>query len=85
MKTTEVNESIIGKRCKCIFTGLMVTGTMEEIKIGKLFYISFVIPNIYIYIDYLLFTSLTVLNLIVICSYFGIFIYNCLPLFTQIE
>ncbi|WP_456360187.1 DUF7258 domain-containing protein, partial [Macellibacteroides fermentans] len=27
MKTTEVNESIIGKRCKCIFTGLMVTGT----------------------------------------------------------
>lgn len=35
MKTTEVNESIIGKRCKCIFTGLMVTGTMEEIKIGK--------------------------------------------------
>ena len=35
MKTTEVNESIIGKRCKCIFTGLMVTGTIEEIKIGK--------------------------------------------------
>jgi len=32
MKTTEVNDSIIGKRCKCIFTGLMVTGTIEEIK-----------------------------------------------------
>jgi hypothetical protein len=30
MKTTEVNESIIGKRCKCIFTGLMVTGVIEE-------------------------------------------------------
>jgi hypothetical protein len=49
MKTTEVNESIIGKRCKCIFTGLMVTGTMEEIKIGKLFYISFVISQ-YLYL-----------------------------------
>lgn len=30
MKTTEVNENIIGKRCKCIFTGLMVTGVIEE-------------------------------------------------------
>ena len=49
MKTTEVNESIIGKRCKCIFTGLMVTGTIEEIKIGKLFYISFVISQ-YLYL-----------------------------------
>jgi hypothetical protein len=29
MKTTEVNENIIGKRCKCIFTGLMVTGVIE--------------------------------------------------------
>lgn len=35
MKTIEVNENIIGKRCKCIFTGLMVTGTIEEIKIGE--------------------------------------------------
>lgn len=35
MKTAEVNESIIGKRCKCIFTGLMVTGTIEGIKIGE--------------------------------------------------
>ncbi len=30
MKTTEVNDSLIGKRCKCIFTGLMVTGVIEE-------------------------------------------------------
>lgn len=35
MKTTEVNESIIGKRCKSIFTGLMVTGTIEAINITK--------------------------------------------------
>lgn len=35
MKTTEVNESIIGKRCKSIFTGLMVTGTIETINITK--------------------------------------------------
>ena len=35
MKTTEVNESIIGKRCKCIFTGLMVTGVIEDTKITQ--------------------------------------------------
>ena len=35
MKTTEVNDSIIGKRCKCIFTGLMVTGVIEEIKVSE--------------------------------------------------
>ncbi|WP_085536595.1 DUF7258 domain-containing protein [Massilibacteroides vaginae] len=35
MKTTEVNDSLIGKRCKCIFTGLMVTGTIEDIKISE--------------------------------------------------
>jgi len=35
MKTTEVNDSLIGKRCKSIFTGLMVTGTIEEIKISE--------------------------------------------------
>jgi hypothetical protein len=31
MKLTEVNNTIIGKRCKCIFTGMMVTGVIEEI------------------------------------------------------
>jgi hypothetical protein len=35
MKAKDVNEELIGKRCKCIFTGLMVTGTIEEIKIGE--------------------------------------------------
>ncbi|MDR0824719.1 MAG: hypothetical protein LBN74_06455, partial [Prevotella sp.] len=35
MKTTEVNKEIIGKRCKCVFTGLMVTGTIEDIKISE--------------------------------------------------
>ena len=35
MKTTEVNNDIIGKRCKSIFTGLMVTGTIETINITK--------------------------------------------------
>ena len=29
MKTTEVNKRIIGRRCKCIFTGLLVTGIIE--------------------------------------------------------
>jgi hypothetical protein len=31
MKQTEVTDSIIGKRCKCIFTGMIVTGVIEEI------------------------------------------------------
>lgn len=31
MKPEEVNNTIIGKRCKCIFTGMMVTGVIEEI------------------------------------------------------
>lgn len=35
MKATEVNDSIIGKRCKCVFTGLMVTGTIEKVKISE--------------------------------------------------
>lgn len=35
MKTTEVNNSIVGKRCKCIFTGLMVTGTIEAVNITQ--------------------------------------------------
>lgn len=32
MKTTEVNRELIGRRCECIFTGLMVTGVIEDIK-----------------------------------------------------
>ena len=35
MKTSEVNDSIIGKRCKSVFTGLMVTGTIESINITQ--------------------------------------------------
>lgn len=35
MKAIEVNDELIGKRCKCIFTGLMVTGTIEEINIDR--------------------------------------------------
>ena len=35
MKANEVNEELIGKRCKCIFSGLMVTGTIENIKIDE--------------------------------------------------
>lgn len=35
MITTEVNNSLIGKRCKCIFSGLMVTGTIEETSVNK--------------------------------------------------
>ena len=32
MKTTEINQSIIGKRCECMFTGIMVKGTITEIE-----------------------------------------------------
>lgn len=35
MKASEVNEELIGKRCKCVFSGLMVTGTIEDIKIDE--------------------------------------------------
>ena len=35
MKTTEVNKELIGKRCECIFTGMMVTGVIEDIKGNK--------------------------------------------------
>lgn len=35
MKTTEVNKELIGKRCECIFTGMMVTGVIEYIKENK--------------------------------------------------
>ena len=30
MKTTEVNKELIGRRCECIFTGIMVTGVIED-------------------------------------------------------
>ena len=30
MKTTEVSKELIGKRCECIFTGMMVTGVIED-------------------------------------------------------
>ena len=32
MKTTEVNKNLIGRRCECIFTGMMVTGVIEDIE-----------------------------------------------------
>lgn len=35
MKAIEVNKEIIGKRCKSIFTGMMVAGTIEDIEIDK--------------------------------------------------
>ena len=35
MKTTEVNKELIGKRCECIFTGMMVTGVIEDIEENK--------------------------------------------------
>ena len=30
MKTTEVSKDLIGRRCECIFTGMMVTGVIED-------------------------------------------------------
>lgn len=30
MKTTEVSKDLIGRRCECIFTGMMVTGIIED-------------------------------------------------------
>lgn len=35
MKTAEVNKDLIGRRCQCIFTGLMVTGVIENIEENK--------------------------------------------------
>lgn len=35
MKTTEVNKDLIGSHCECIFTGMMVTGTIENIMEDK--------------------------------------------------
>lgn len=35
MKTTEVNKNLIGRRCECIFTGMMVTGVIKDIKGNK--------------------------------------------------
>ena len=30
MKTTEISKDLIGRRCECIFTGMMVTGVIED-------------------------------------------------------
>ena len=30
MKTAEVNKNLIGRRCEGIFTGMMVTGVIED-------------------------------------------------------
>lgn len=38
MKTTEVSKDLIGKRCECIFTGMMVTGVIEDIEENKYSY-----------------------------------------------
>ena len=35
MKTIEANKNLIGRRCECIFTGMMVTGDIEDIKGNK--------------------------------------------------
>lgn len=35
MTTAEVNKSLIGKKVKCIFTGLETTGTIEQIVENK--------------------------------------------------
>lgn len=32
MKTTEINQSIIGKRCECMFIGMMVKGIITKIE-----------------------------------------------------
>lgn len=35
MKTTEVSKDLIGRHCECIFTGMMVTGVIENIEENK--------------------------------------------------
>ena len=35
MNVNEVNDDLIGKRCKCLFLGKMVTGTIVKIKRNK--------------------------------------------------
>ena len=35
MKTTEVNKNLIGRRCECIFTGMIVTGVIDGIEENK--------------------------------------------------
>lgn len=35
MKTIEANKNLIGRRCECIFTGMLVTGVIEDIKGNK--------------------------------------------------
>ncbi len=41
MKTTEVNKGLIGRRCECIFTGLMVTGVIEDIQLESRYVLYF--------------------------------------------
>lgn len=48
MKIAEVTQEIIGRRCECIFTGLMVTGIIEAIEEDKYIIevkVSFDIPH----------------------------------------
>lgn len=35
MKAKDVSEELVGKRCKCVFSGLMVTGVIEEVKTSE--------------------------------------------------
>ena len=35
MKTTEINKTLIGKRCECICCGSIVTGIIEDITVTK--------------------------------------------------
>jgi hypothetical protein len=35
MKVSEVNKEIIGNRCRCIFTAMMVTGVIEEVMFDR--------------------------------------------------
>ena len=37
MKTTEVSKDLIGKRCESIFTGMMVTGVIEDTEEKRMF------------------------------------------------
>lgn len=30
MTTQEINQNLIGRRCRCMFTGMMVEGTISE-------------------------------------------------------
>jgi hypothetical protein len=35
MKASEVNKEIIGKRCRCVFTAITVTGVVEEVMFDR--------------------------------------------------